>query len=392
MREFVAPYPEVADMITDMGTEAKTLDLCYQCGTCSGVCPWNMTRDFRVRNIITLAQLGLEGYEGEDLWTCATCNACVEACPRGVEIVDVIRNVRSMLTDMGTNPETLRSMLGSVRSNGNPWSGDADKRYDWAKDDMPPELTKDKEYAYFTCCTQAYDPRNVKVGKAAIKVLGAAGVSYGVVGVEERCCGDAVRKSGGEEIFGDLARHNIKLFDRKGVKQLVVPSPHCLNTFKKEYPALGGNYKVLHLVELLDQLIKDGKLELKRSVSSTQVAKKAIYHDPCYLGRQNGIYDAPREVLKAVPGLELMEFHDNREDGICCGGGGGQLWMETPVEERLSVLKLKQAIDPGAEMLVTACPYCISMFEDAKTALDKEDFRIADVTEIVAEALSSPGL
>lgn len=380
MREFVSPLLEVSEMIAESGGES--LDLCYQCGTCSGVCPWNLVSDFRVRNVISLAQLGLEGYEGDDLWLCATCNACVDRCPRGVEIVDIIRAARGIVTQSGTNPQTLRSVLGSVQSFGNPWSGEPEARYNWAKEQKPKKFTEDSDVCYFTCCTQAYDSRNMRVARAAIKVLEAAGVNYGALGNGEKCCGDAVRKAGGEDLFQSLAESNISLFNKSGVKRMVVPSPHCLNSFTKEYPELGGRYDVIHIVQLLNELAKAGSLKLKRGVKG-----KAIYHDPCYLGRHNGVYDAPRELLSAVSGLELIEFGDNRENSICCGGGGGRLWMETPVSERFSVIKLKEALERGADMLVTACPYCISMFEDAKTALNKEDFKVLDVTEVIADAL-----
>jgi Fe-S oxidoreductase len=380
MSQYAVPMIEVPELIVESGGES--LDLCFQCGTCSGTCPWNLVRDFRVRRIINLAQLGLEGYEGEDLWLCATCNACVERCPRGVEIVDLVRTVRTIIAETGAYPKTLRGVMGSVQSNGNPWNGDASARMAWAKDAPVKAFGPGVEYAYFTCCSQAYDPRNTKVAKAALKVLDAAGVSCGLLEGAEQCCGDAVRKGGGQKLFERLGRHNATLLNGKGVRKLLVPSPHCLNTFSKEYADFGGKWEVTHLVQLLADALKDGRLSLK-----TPVPLKAAWHDPCYLGRHNGIYDAPREVLRAVPGLELLEFARTREDSMCCGGGGGRLWMETPLEERFAVLKFKEALEMGANAIVTACPYCISMFEDARTALNREDVVIADVSEIVAQAL-----
>ncbi|MBI5532733.1 MAG: (Fe-S)-binding protein [Deltaproteobacteria bacterium] len=381
MRDFPSPLIEVSEMIADSG--GSSLDLCYQCGTCSGTCPWNLVRDFRVRNIISLAQLGLEGYEGEDLWLCATCNACVDRCPRGVEIVDVIRSVRTIITQAGTSPKTLGAVLGSVKANGNPWSGDSNARLAWAEALQARPFTERSEYAFFACCTQAYDARNVKVGRAALKLLKAAGVNFGMLDGAEKCCGDAVRKAGGQELFDELSDSNIEMLDAKGVKKMIVGSPHCLNTFAKEYPDKGGRYEVVHMASLLAELIKSRKLRPTRTFDGGKV----VYHDPCYLGRQNQVYDAPRELLKAVPGLELLEFARNRQDSVCCGGGGGRLWMETPIEERLAVLKLKEAVKMGATTLATACPYCVSMFEDAKTALDLDSFRVADVTEIIADAV-----
>lgn len=380
MREFAAPMIEVSELIAQSG--GSTLDLCYQCGTCSGTCPWNLVRDFRVRNIITLAQLGLEGYEGEDLWLCATCNACVDRCPRGVEIVDLIRSIRSIINQAGTAPKTLGAVLGSVRASGNPWQGEPDARLAWAKELKPRPFTASTEYAYFTCCSQAYDARNIKVARAAVKVLEAAKVNYGFLNGSERCCGDAVRKAGAEDLFEELATKNVALFSEQGVRKLLVGSPHCMNSFLKEYPSWGGHFEVVHMAQLLNDLVKSKRIALTKRLDA-----KVIYHDPCYLGRHNGVYDAPRELLAAVPGLQLVEFARNREDAICCGGGGGRLWMETPVEERFSILKIREAQSKGVNVLVTSCPYCISMFEDAKTALDLEDFRVAEITEVIADAI-----
>jgi Fe-S oxidoreductase len=251
----------------------------------------------------------------------------------------------------------------------------------WLKDAPVPRFDGSQDAAYFTCCSQAYDARNAKVGRATLAVLKAAGVDFGLI-EGEKCCGDAVRKAGGESLFQGLAETNVGVMNGLGVKKVVVPSPHCLSTFSKEYPALGGKWDVKHVVQVLADRVKAGRLAMTKPVAGT-----AIYHDPCYLGRHLGVYDAPREVLAAVPGVKLLEFARNRADAVCCGGGGGRLWMETPVEERFAVLKLREAVARGADTVVTACPYCISMFEDARTALNREDVVIADVSEIVAQAL-----
>lgn len=380
MHEFVTPMIEVPEMIAESG--GKTLDLCYQCGTCSGTCPWNLVRDFRVRSIISLAQLGLEGYEGEDLWLCATCNACVDSCPRGVEIVDLIRTLRTIIAETGAFPKTLRGVMGSVQSNGNPWSGDAARRMDWAHDLSPRPYSSAMDYAWFTCCSQAYDPRNTKAALATARCLDAAGLSYGFLDGEEKCCGEAVRKSGGESLFQGLAENNRRVFEARSVERVLVTSPHCLNTFLKDYPTNGALPEVRHVVQVLAEAIRGDRLKFQ-----VPSLAKVVYHDPCYLGRHNGIYEDPRAVLRAIPGLELMEFGRTREEAVCCGGGGGQLWMEAPVEERFAVLKLRRAKEMGADTVATACPYCISTFEDAKIALNMDDMRIADVTELASEAL-----
>lgn len=379
--EAVTPFLEVADAIKELGGE--DLDQCMQCGTCTGVCPWNLVKYFSPRGMIRLAQFGLEGFESEDLWNCVTCNMCVINCPRGLKIIDIIRSMRMMMNETGSIPASLKVPLGSVASRGNPWSGEPEERTKWAEGLGVKEFGPDVDYLYFTCCTQAYDARNQKSGQALIKVLQAAQVDFGLLGEKEVCCGDAIRKMGGEELFGKLAETNLSTFEEKEVKRIIVASPHCYNTFVKEYPELGGNYEVRHYTQLLLELIKE-----KRLKPSLKVEKRVTYHDPCYLGRHNGIYEPPRDVLRAIPGIDLIEMERNRENSLCCGGGGGGLWNEVPAEQRFSVLRVKEAVETGAEIIAAACPYCISMFEDAlKTIGKEEEMRVMDVSELLLESL-----
>ena len=215
----------------------------------------------------------------------------------------------------------------------------------------------------------------------AKEIMKKAGIDFGIVGNAEKCCGESVRKAGSEAVFMSLAQSNIEAF--AGAKKVITTSPHCYHTFKNEYPALGTEFEVAHYTQLLDQLIQDGKLHFSKEVKA-----KVIYHDPCYLGRHNDEYEAPRRILQAIPGVELIEFPDNRKSAICCGGGGGRVWMETPVGERFSELKVQQAIDAGAEVLAVACPYCMLMFDDAVLVTDKEDvLKVKDISELVLEAV-----
>jgi Fe-S oxidoreductase len=377
----VTPYLEVADTIVEYG--GRDMLVCMQCGTCTGVCPWGLVREFSPRGMIRLAQLGLEGFESDDLWNCVTCNTCVKKCPRGVDIIDIVKSMRAIMTETGSMPASLKVPTGSLHSQGNPWSGDPDQRAKWAEDlDISP-FTEDTEYLYFACCTNCYDPRNQKVAQALAKLLKKAGVDFGIIGVNENCCGDAVRKMGGEELYGQLANKNISLFNDNGVKKIIVSSPHCYNTFIKEYPEFGGEYAVIHHAQLLKKLIDDGTL-----VPTKPIDARVTYHDPCYLGRHNDIYDAPRDVLKAIPGLKLVEMPRCREDSLCCGGGGGGLWMEVPSGERFSELRIEEAVGTGASILAAACPYCISMFEDAvKTTNRSDDIKIMDIAELLAESI-----
>ncbi len=377
----VTPFLEVTQAIKDLG--GRDLDSCMQCATCTGVCPWNLVRYYSPRNIIRLGQFGLEGIEGEDLWYCVTCNKCMIYCPRGLGITDIIRSMRIMMNETGSLPPSLKAPLGSCSSRGNPWSGDPEARTGWCGQLQIKPYERGMDYLFFTCCTQAYDPRNQKIGRALVRVLKAGGVDFGTLGEKENCCGDAIRKLGGEELFGKLAGSNMKHFEEMGVKRIITGSPHCLNAFTKDYSELGGRYEAVHYVLVLLDLLKKGRI-----APEGRFEKRVAYHDPCYLGRHNNIYEEPRETLRFVPGLDLVEMGRNREDSLCCGGGGGGIWNEIPAEERFALLRVQEAADAGADVIATACPYCVLMFEDAlKTAGMDEKMKVMDIAEIIEESL-----
>jgi Fe-S oxidoreductase len=239
------------------------------------------------------------------------------------------------------------------------------------------------EILYFPGCYLSYDPRLKKVARATANILKKAGVEFGILGEKENCCGESIRKTGDEELFKRLARENIKTFIDSGVRKILVSSPHCYHTFKNEYTEFKVNFEVIHISSYLLELIESGRLEIKKDFD-----KKVTYHDPCYLGRHNDLYEEPREVLKQVPGLELVEMPDSRKNSLCCGGGGGRIWMETIKGERFSDLRLEQAAEVGAEVLVTTCPYCIANFEDSRLTVEGGDAtEIKDITEIVSDML-----
>jgi Fe-S oxidoreductase len=243
------------------------------------------------------------------------------------------------------------------------------------------------EFLYFVGCYYSYDPRMQKVAVATANILEKAGVDFGILGSRESCCGESIRKTGNEEVYRTLAKDNIKAFIDNGVKKVLVSSPHCYHTFKNEYSEFMVNFEVVHISQLLAELIEAGRLEL-----NGKLGKKVTFHDPCYLGRHNGIYDQPRDVLTSLNGLELVEMPDSRENSLCCGGGGGRIWAETPKEERFSDLRVAQAKKVGADVLATSCPYCISNFEESKLALgEDEPLEIKDITEVVQDALVGSG-
>jgi len=297
-----------------------------------------------------------------------------------------MRAMRRLLVPDGVVPASipnLRSVMTSIASVGNPWGQEPQDRANWAKDLGVKEFAEGTELLYFPCCYPSYDPRLKKVAQATATLLNKAAVDFGILGSKENCCGDSVRKAGNETLFKRLARENIKNFVENGVRKILFSSPHCYHTVKNEYPDFKVNFEVVHITQYLFQLVREGKLEFNKAYG-----KKVTYHDPCYLGRHNGIYDEPREVLKKIPGLELVEMADAREDSLCCGMGGGRVWMETAKGERFSDLRLQQAIGAGAEVLVTSCPYCISQFEDSRLALkDGVTLEIKDITEVLQEVI-----
>jgi Fe-S oxidoreductase len=382
--ETVAPFKEVIDEIKEKGGSA--VKYCYQCGKCDTVCPWNRVTKFSMRKLIREAAFGLSEIETEEIWRCTTCGKCPSICPRDVKQIDDMVAVRRMATGYGVFPSsvaTVRSISAGLSAQGNPVNEDKSKRADWAQGLGVKTFQEGMEVLYFPCCYASYDPRLKKVAQATAKVLNKAGVDYGILGTKEVCCGESIRKTGNEELFKKLARENIKTFIDSGVQKIVVSSPHCYHTFKNEYPEFKVNFEVEHVSQFVAELISSGRLQIKG-----EYAKKVTYHDPCYLGRHNGAYDEPREALKRIPGLELREMAEAREDSLCCGMGGGRIWFETPVSERFANIRLEQAIGEGAQELVTACPYCITNFEDSRVVLNQaEAIEVKDITEILQEVI-----
>jgi len=372
---------DMVGMIEEVGGETNRK--CFQCSTCSGACPWGRVSDaFRIRETIRLIQFGLEGYEEDQLWRCVSCNQCVDLCPQGVEVTELLKVVRGIMNEMGSAPPLVKSALGSTHSNGNPWSGPAEERCNWAKESPLPAYEPGMDFLLYQCCTPAYDPRGGKVGQAMLELFRKAGVSFGVV-AEERCCGEALGKCGDAELFESLREHNSEQIAAAAPERIVVASPHCLDTFRKDY-GLGEQVQVIHVLTLLRELIDAGKL-----VPSLPVRQRVTYHDPCYMGRHNGIYDDPRAVLQAIPGLELVEMEDHREFALCCGGGGGGLWSEVAVDERFGVLRWEQAERAEASVMCTACPYCLSMLEDGRIASGREEsHQVFDVIELLARSIA----
>lgn len=362
---------------------------CIQCGRCTGGCPVAMRTPLRVRCFMyeTQNEERLEELsERPEIWDCTTCYTCAARCPKGLEPLEVLIGLRSIQIEEGRVQPTVRDALESIFKDGNPWGSPRAKRLDWTKDlevkILEPEAEETTDVLLFVCCTDAYDPRVMKVAQALVKVLQAAGVDFGLIGEEESCCGSEVRRLGEEGLFEMCDEENVELLNSFNVNRIVAISPHCYNTLKKEYHGL--KHPVLHYTELVAQLLEDGKLQLKG-----EIPKVVTYHDPCFLGKQNDIYDEPRYIITRIPGVDFREFDRCRERSLCCEGGGGKMWVESESkEERLAEIRVTDAKELGAEIIAVACPFCLLTLEDStKVKGIEEEMRVADILELLAEAL-----
>jgi Fe-S oxidoreductase len=381
--EFLAPFKEGIDLIREAGGDA--FKLCWQCGLCSASCPWNGVRTFLPHKMICQSRYGLVDLEDEDWWLCSTCNLCVSRCPRGVAITDIIRAARKILLEYQYEraPASLRSAIGCLGSEGNPWGNERAKRAAWAEDLEVPLFSPEHDLLYFPCCVPAYDPKLQSVARATALLLGMSGAAFGILGGRENCCGESLRKAGHESLFESLMKSNLASFKEGGVKEIVVTSPHCLAAFKEDDSGLKGETRALHFTQYLADLLEKGKLSFRKEMQT-----RIVYHDPCYLGRHNGIYEEPRWVLGNIPGVTLMDEVECRENSLCCGGGGGRIWMETLKGERFSDILVEQAVAMRADMLVTACPYCLLNFKDSVGTLGKEGvLEVKDISEVVLAAV-----
>ena len=379
------------------------LDSCTRCGRCQDNCPAyltgkplspkQMTQDLKssleekikARSSDGVRPLVSEVISEDTIWACTTCRACQEVCPVFIEHINKTIDLRRHLVlEEGRFPETAMSALRSIETRGHPWRGTTATRTDWANDLDIKLLSEDSQVdiLYWVGCTAALEERSMKVAVAVGRILKAAGVNFGILGEEETCCGDPARRIGNEYLFQLQVQQNIETLKKYRVKKIVTACPHCFNCLKNEYPQFGGDFEVIHHSEFIAELIRSGKLKLSQKVN-----KKVTYHDPCYLGRHNDIYEPPRKILAQLPGTELVEMQRRRNKSFCCGGGGGRMWMEEATP-RMNEVRTEEAIRTKAEVIATACPFCLQMFDDAiKTKQAEETLRVMDLAELVSEAL-----
>ncbi len=358
---------------------------CFQCGACTAICPWGLVKaeTVSVRTLMRQAQLGLSN-ANDSLWLCTSCAQCEAYCPRGVPIIEVIRGLRYLAWQRRHTPRGLPSVLWSVYWNNNPWSQPPSQRTLWAKNlDLPTYDAAQHEILLYVGCTASYDQRVQRVARSVVRLLNAAGVQFGVLGDDEPCCGEAVLNVGHKPYFQEIAQQTAQVFRERGVTRLVTISPHCYDVFKNHYPQLNESLTPIHYTQYLATLVEDSRLPLIRTV-----ALKVTYHDPCYLSRHNGEVEAPRRVLQAIPGVELVEMKHAGSETLCCGGGGGRIWLETAAGERFSDIRVKEALATDASVLASACPFCIVCLEDSVKSQKIQTLAVMDIAEIAAQALT----
>jgi len=381
---YAVPDLEFRKKIIDMSQE--NLNFCYQCSGCTGVCPLNMVIKFNPREYIHRSQIGLKPLpmDFEKLWQCTTCAACEDLCPKEVEITEIVAALRSYAIDTGEKvPGSYTQALESFYSYGNPFNLGADARSDWAKELNVPIANKETEVLFFVGCNASYDPRSQSIARALVSIFNKANINFGTMGNKEKDCGNCIYFMGEKELSDHERSQNEAVINEIQPAVIVTTSPHSYNFFSKRYDLPKGT-KVYHYVQYLDQLIKEGKIEFTKSLPETNVT----FHDPCYLGRHNDVYDEPRRVLEAIPGVKLVEMTNNRRLTNCCGGGGGNSWAETDINERLSIPRVNEALETGASVLATACYFCLTMLEDGVKGVNREqDIKTKDIAELVAEAL-----
>lgn len=359
---------------------------CLQCGKCTGGCPVALRTPLNVRMVMREALIyGVEVLLGRpEIWDCTTCRTCTLRCPRKLEPSEVLVALRAKLVESGRIPKNVIDALEATYVHGNPWGRARQKRTEWTRGLAVKEVATGAtvEMLGFVCCAVAYDPRLQPIAQILVKVMALSGVDFGILGIEESCCGNEIRRMGEEGLFEELRDSNKALIEGSGAKEVVALSPHCFNALKNEYGLEG--VKVFHYTELLAKLLEEGHLSLKKSLG-----KKVIYHDPCFLGKQNGVYEAPRKVLEAVTGVSPLEFSRFKETSLCCEGGGGRMWVEgTGTGVRNSEIRVREALEMGAEVIATSCPFCLLTLEDAvKTTGLEGRLEVRDVLELLREAL-----
>ena len=379
---------DTLDKVRDL-EGAESIGWCYQCSQCVPVCPVDAVGEYGPMRVYKDLIMGEDLFKSDELWKCTTCMQCLRVCPKEVDMMKIMPAVREEAVMEGEVPDELQEAFENTFEYGNPLGESQRKRADWISEtnsDVP--FMKDKKEAdilWFVECYPAYHGRGKEASAALAKILNTLGTDFGVLGTEEKCSCDSQRLAGEVGLFEEFAEQNIKTFSKYKFNQMLVTDPHALNALRKKYPEYGGEYDVIHYTTYLAPLME--KLDMKNKLNY-----KVTFHDPCYLGRHNGEYEAPRSILNAIPGVELIEMGRCKEQSYCCGGGGGGMWldgfMSDHVNERLSENRVKEAVETGADVLVVCCPYEVSRFEDAvKSTGNDGKLLVKDIAELIVEAM-----
>jgi Fe-S oxidoreductase len=409
--EFVGGSPFGVDQ-ADRFTWKDLLDsmACTECGRCQNVCPATTTgkplnpraviHDIKV-NLLengTLLKKGAspakpligEGGEGsvtEDvIWSCTTCGACLEACPVFIEqMPKIVKMRRHLIENEARFPEELLNLFENMEGRSNPWGIAPSERTKWCSQIEAKPFDKDTtEYLLFVGCAGSFDSRSKHVSVALAQLLDKAGVSWGILGKDEKCCGDSLRRLGNEYVFDRMAKENVRVFTERGVRKVITQCPHCFSTLKNDYKQYGLDLEVVHHTEFLRNLVQDGYLKLNGTSSELGAT---VFHDSCYLGRHNDVYDAPREVIELATGAVPAEMGRNRANAFCCGAGGGRMWMEEHLGERINLNRVKEALEEKPDTICVSCPYCLTMFEDGLKDVKADGVKVRDIAEVLAEAV-----
>ncbi len=371
----------------------ESLGWCYGCAKCTGVCPIDIVGDYSPRKIHRRTQTGVDLFTSEDLWLCTTCMNCLRVCPKEVDMIQIMPAVRERAVLDGSVPDELQKAFEDTAKFGNPLGQPQRKRAAWAKNAEVPvpimaSLNGDgpADVLWYVGSYPSYHPRGIDASLAAARIFNALGVNFAILGKEEKDDGDTQRLAGETGLFEMLAEHNIEVFNKYEWGTMVVTGPHEYNAFNNEYSKLGFERPVLHYTQFLAERLHDLRPLLKESVEA-----RVTFHDPCYLGRHNGEYDAPRELLRAIPGLELVEMGRCRENGYCCGGGGGGMWLDSFTQDhtrmRLSERRVREAVEYEADILAVCCPFEVSRFEDAAKSTGNDQLKVLDILELLDHSM-----
>lgn len=380
------------DRVTDL-EGGESMGWCYQCAQCIPACPVDHVGSYGPRKLYRKLQVGVDLFADPDLWLCTTCANCLRVCPKEVDMLQIAPAMRKEAVLSGNVPAELQDVFEKTARYGNPLGKNAKRRAAWIRGldvEVPliAELDRKVDVLWWVSDYPAYHPRGIDASKALARVLTHLGVDFAILGAEERHDGDSMLRAGEAGLFEMLAEHNIATLNEYEFDTLLTTDPHAYNAFLHEYPQRGGEYNVVHYTQYLAQRLEDLGL-------THQIDLNITFHDPCYLGRHNGEYEAPRQLIEALPGARFTEMWRNRENGYCCGGGGGGMWLDGHAAEnqnmRLSEKRVLEAVETGADTLCVVCPYEVSRFEDAVKSTNNDGaLQVLDIAELLAQALGLP--